>query len=287
MVEPSPTSPGSRADQATGELVRYGEWSVMSLLADIVGIEDLKPQPTATRSLAYILRSSLDLVASLPDVEFELGRVEIERKLGGGAIPDLTIFDRIQAWRPETVAAATGRSHRAVILRRRELHRESEWHGHYLGHAPALGRLRWGLLPWCTVSHRRATTEMDGAARMVTGRAHDPCDRRDLAEARCQSRADRSLQHQRLRAWWRDVRTTHGQRGGPAEAIGEGEGCRARDRLERGGAGRSRGSVATPERAGATSAGIVGAEPSRVRSVDDPTACEWRPPVCAARVARE
>ena len=259
----------------------------MSLLADIVGIEDLKPQPTATRSLAYILRSSLELVASLPDVEFELGRVEIERKLGGESIPDLTIFDRIHACRLETVAAATGRSHRAVILRRRELHREFEWHCHYLGDAPAFCRLRWGLLPWCTVSHRRATTEMDGAARMSTGRGHEPCDRRDLAEARCQSRADRSLQHQRHLAWWRDVRSTHGQRGGPAEAIGEGEGCRARDRLECGGASRSSVRAATPERAGATSAGTVGAEPSRARSIDGPTACEWRPPVCAARVARE
>lgn len=266
----------------------------MTLLADMVGIEDLKPQPTATRSLAYILRSSPELVASLPelvlpDVEFELGRVEIELKLRGGSIPDLAIFGRIHAWRPETVAAATGRSHRAVVLRRRELHRECEWHCHYLGDAPALCRFRCGLLRWCIVSHRRATTEMDGAARMSTGRGHEPCDRRDLAEARCQSRADRSLhlQHQRHLAWWRDVRSTHGQRGGPAEAIDEGEGCRARDRLERGGAGRSRGSVATPERAGATSAGTVGVEPSRVRSVDDPTAYEWRPPVCAARVARE
>lgn len=70
----------------------------MSLLAHIVGVEKLKPEPTATRSLAYILRSSPELVASLvelvlPDVEFEPGRVESERKLGGGSIPDLTIFD--------------------------------------------------------------------------------------------------------------------------------------------------------------------------------------------------
>ena len=70
----------------------------MSLLAHIVGAEELKPEPTATRSLAYILRSSPELVASLaelvlPDVDFELGRVESERKLGGGSIPDLTIFD--------------------------------------------------------------------------------------------------------------------------------------------------------------------------------------------------
>ena len=70
----------------------------MSLLAHIVGSEELKPEPTATRSLAYILRSSPELAASLtelvlPDVDIELGRVESERKLGGGSIPDLTIFD--------------------------------------------------------------------------------------------------------------------------------------------------------------------------------------------------
>lgn len=70
----------------------------MSLLAHIVTqMPSLAPEPTATQSLAYILRASPELAASLadlvlPDVGFELGRVESERKFEA-VRPDLTIFD--------------------------------------------------------------------------------------------------------------------------------------------------------------------------------------------------
>ena len=69
----------------------------MSLLAHIVVSQKLPPEPTATRSLAYILRSSPELAASLtdlvlPEAGFELGRVVSERKIGD-VIPDLALFD--------------------------------------------------------------------------------------------------------------------------------------------------------------------------------------------------
>lgn len=68
----------------------------MSLLAHIVA-QNLKSEPTATQSLAYILRSSSVLAGSLgdlvwPDVKFQLGHVESEQSFGD-ARPDLTIFD--------------------------------------------------------------------------------------------------------------------------------------------------------------------------------------------------
>lgn len=70
----------------------------MSLLAHIVShLKDRDLEPTATKSLAYILRSSPDLAASLtdllcPSVGFEFGHVESERRFEDGR-PDLTIFD--------------------------------------------------------------------------------------------------------------------------------------------------------------------------------------------------
>ncbi len=68
----------------------------MSLFAHIVS-QNLVPEPTATQSLAYILRSSSELAASLadllwPDVGFEVGHVESERSFAD-VRPDLTIFD--------------------------------------------------------------------------------------------------------------------------------------------------------------------------------------------------
>lgn len=70
----------------------------MSLLAHIVS-RSLAPEPTATQSLAYILRSSSKLARGVsdlvwPDAEagFELGHVESEQFFGD-ARPDLTIFD--------------------------------------------------------------------------------------------------------------------------------------------------------------------------------------------------
>ena len=68
----------------------------MSLLAHIVS-RSLAPEPAATQSLAYILRFSPDLAASLtdllwPDVGFKLGHVESEQSFDD-VRPDLTIFD--------------------------------------------------------------------------------------------------------------------------------------------------------------------------------------------------
>ena len=68
----------------------------MSLLAHIVS-QSLPAEPTATQSLAYILRSAPEMAASLtdllwPDVGFKLGHVESELKFGD-VRPDLTIFD--------------------------------------------------------------------------------------------------------------------------------------------------------------------------------------------------
>lgn len=68
----------------------------MSLLAHIVS-QSLPAEPTATQSLAYILRSAPEMAASLtdlvwPDVGFKLGHVASEQSFGD-ARPDLTIFD--------------------------------------------------------------------------------------------------------------------------------------------------------------------------------------------------
>jgi len=68
----------------------------MSLLAHIVS-QNLPPEPAATQSLAYILRTAPELAASLtdllwPSVGFKLGHVESELSFGD-ARPDLTIFD--------------------------------------------------------------------------------------------------------------------------------------------------------------------------------------------------
>ena len=68
----------------------------MSLLAHIVS-RNLAPEVAATQSLAYILRSSPDLAASLadllwPSVGFKLGHVKSKLRFGD-ARPDLTIFD--------------------------------------------------------------------------------------------------------------------------------------------------------------------------------------------------
>ena len=68
----------------------------MSVLAHIVS-QNLAPEPAATQALAYILRSSPELAASLtdllwPDVGFKLGHVESEQSFDD-VRPDLTIYD--------------------------------------------------------------------------------------------------------------------------------------------------------------------------------------------------
>ena len=70
----------------------------MSLLAHIVTqTPNLAAEPAATQTLGYILGASPELATSLtdllwPDVGFDVGHVETERRFGGFR-PDLTIFD--------------------------------------------------------------------------------------------------------------------------------------------------------------------------------------------------
>ena len=68
----------------------------MSLVAHIV-TQNLPPEPTATQSLTYILRSAPELAVCLtdllgPSVGFKFGHFESELKFGDDR-PDLTIFD--------------------------------------------------------------------------------------------------------------------------------------------------------------------------------------------------